>query len=135
MPPQEPAIQMYMSMAMNSIQAGELLEKAMVLMEKQKIRHLPVMMKDKVIGMLSDRDIKLAGSILGEDANKLPVIDVCNQSPYTVSPETPLRTVATTMADKQYGSAIVLKDGKLVGIFTTTDACRALSDIIRISNS
>jgi CBS domain-containing protein len=34
------------------------------------------------------------------------------------------------MAENRIGSAIVTKHGKLVGIFTVTDACRALAEII-----
>jgi acetoin utilization protein AcuB len=34
------------------------------------------------------------------------------------------------MAEKRIGSAIVAKDGKLVGIFTVTDACRALAQVL-----
>jgi acetoin utilization protein AcuB len=39
-------------------------------------------------------------------------------------------TVARTMAEKRIGSAIVAKNGKLVGIFTVTDACRALAQVL-----
>jgi len=38
--------------------------------------------------------------------------------------------VARTMADNHIGSAIVTKDDKLVGIFTVTDACRALARVL-----
>ncbi|MGO9803915.1 MAG: CBS domain-containing protein [Steroidobacteraceae bacterium] len=38
--------------------------------------------------------------------------------------------VARVMAQNRIGSAIVTKHGKLVGIFTVTDACRALAEII-----
>lgn len=131
MPQMNPTIKMYMAMALHSIEAGESIEKAGDLMAKQDIRHLPVMSKGKVIGILSDRDIKLAGSVLGDAANKLPVLDACQQKPYIVDPETPLAAVATEMADKHYGSAIVVSSGKLVGIFTTVDACRALADVLR----
>jgi CBS domain-containing protein len=34
------------------------------------------------------------------------------------------------MAENRIGSAIVTKDGKLVGIFTVTDACRALAEVL-----
>jgi len=47
-----------------------------------------------------------------------------------VPASTPVSTVARTMADNRIGSAIVTKDGKLVGIFTVTDACRALAEVL-----
>jgi acetoin utilization protein AcuB len=35
------------------------------------------------------------------------------------------------MAAKKYGSAIVMQNGKVVGIFTTVDACQALADLLQ----
>jgi CBS domain-containing protein len=35
------------------------------------------------------------------------------------------------MAERHLGSALVTRGGKLVGIFTTTDACRALARLLR----
>lgn len=133
MPKIHPMIHMYMATIVHSIEAGEPLEDAAELMKKLSIRHLPVTLKGKLVGILSERDVNLAGSIMGDESNKLPVIDVCNQHPYTVSPETSLADVATTMADKHYGSAIVVKDGKLAGIFTAIDACRVLADLVKIA--
>jgi CBS domain-containing protein len=39
------------------------------------------------------------------------------------------------MAERRIGSAIVVKGDKLVGIFTVTDACRALADVLKIPDS
>ena len=58
------------------------------------------------------------------------VIDVCSEDPYIVDPDEPVRMVAQEMAKKHYGSAVVVQNKKLVGIFTTVDACRALSQMI-----
>ena len=99
-------------------------------MSELGVRHLPVMNQGEIVGIISDRDIKLASGIEGIDADKFPVIDVCAGNPYRVEPDTSLRDVANTMASKHYGSAIVVQNGKVVGIFTTVDACRALAEII-----
>ena len=128
----EPTVQMYMARVLQTIEAGESLKKAEEVMSKQGIRHLPVLQKGVVVGVLSDRDIKLAGSIMGNESAKLPVIDVCTGNPYTVEPEAPLQEVAKTMADKHYGCVLVLENKKLVGIFTTVDACRVLADLIGV---
>jgi acetoin utilization protein AcuB len=47
-----------------------------------------------------------------------------------VSPDSPLDEVALEMAENRYGSAIIVQDKKVVGIFTTVDACRALAAIL-----
>jgi acetoin utilization protein AcuB len=126
----EPTIQKFMTTMPFSIEADRSIQKAEQLMSKQQIRHLPVMQNGKIIGLISDRDIKLASGIEGVDPATLPVIDACHENPYSVEPDMLLSQVAATMAEKHYGSAIVVQNGKLVGIFTTVDACRALSDIL-----
>ncbi len=39
------------------------------------------------------------------------------------------------MAEKRYGSVIIMKDLKVAGIFTTVDACRALTQILNQQGS
>ncbi|HKB07185.1 MAG TPA: CBS domain-containing protein [Candidatus Polarisedimenticolia bacterium] len=51
--------------------------------------------------------------------------------PYTVGPRTSLAKVARSMAKAKYGSAIVMDRGRIVGIFTATDALEALAGLIR----
>ncbi len=114
-----------------SIEAGENLAAAVEVMAKHQIRHLPVMQDSEVVGILSDRDIKLAQSIEGINIDQLPVLDICVEEPYIVGPDEPLSHIASTMASKHYGSAIIVQNDKLVGIFTTVDACRALSEILQ----
>ena len=59
------------------------------------------------------------------------VEEAMTEQPYTVEPETPLDQVARTMAEKKFGSAVVLQNHKVVGIFTTVDACQALSELLQ----
>jgi acetoin utilization protein AcuB len=121
---------MYMASIVQHVEAGDKMSKAVDLMKKFSIRHLPVLDKGKIVGMLSDRDVKLASGI-ADDMDDLIVADVCHTDPYIVAPDTPLAQVASTMADKHYGSAMVVSNGKLAGIFTATDACRVLADMIK----
>ncbi len=127
----EPTIQKYMTTTPVSIEAKESMDAAAALMDKQKIRHLPVMNKGEVVGLVSDRDLKMASGIEGVDPSSVPVIDVCQENVYKVEPNNLLSDVASTMAQKHYGSALVMQNGKLVGIFTTVDACRALHDVLK----
>ncbi len=50
--------------------------------------------------------------------------------PYTVSPDAPLRDVARTMAEQKFGSAVVVDGDEVTGVFTTTDALRALAAVL-----
>ena len=61
---------------------------------------------------------------------KLKVRDAYVDKPCVVPASTPLATVARTMAEHHIGSAIVTKHDKLVGIFTVTDACRSLAQVL-----
>ena len=130
MPKSEPTIQKFMTTQPQSIESKDKLEKAKDVMAKYGIRHLPVMREGEVIGMLSDREINLAYGLEGVEPTSLLVVDACSGHPYIVEPDEPLRLAAQEMANKHHGSAVVMQNGKLVGIFTTVDACRALSWII-----
>lgn len=123
-------IQKYMTTQPYSIAPGQNLAAAQDTMKKYKIRHLPVVKDGKVVGMLSDRDIKLIEGFEDLDAAQILVADACVDKPYIVEPDAPLGEVVKEMASKRYGSAMVVQHGKLVGIFTTVDACRALSSIL-----
>ena len=81
---------------------------------------------------MTDRDIKLLlGPGLGNpDERELKVRDAYVDEPCVVPASTPVATVARTMAEHHIGSAIVTKGHKLVGIFTVTDACRALAQVL-----
>ena len=126
----DPMIGTYMTRSPHSIDAEASIKQAQAMMKDYDIRHLPVTKGGKVIGMLSDRDVKVAYGLRGMDPAGLPVETVCQKDPYIVDSQTLLRQVAYTMAVKHYGSTIVVDDGKLVGIFTTVDACRVLTSLI-----
>jgi CBS domain-containing protein len=86
----------------------------------------------EIVGVLTDRDIKLVlGPDFGSpDERELRVRDAYVERPCIVPASTPVAKVARVMAQNRIGSAIVTKHGKLVGIFTVTDACRALAQIV-----
>ncbi len=115
-----------------SVEVEAPLADAHQLMRARNFRHLPVMSCGALVGVLTDRDIKL---ILGPDfgnpcEHDLKVRDAYLEQPCVVAASTPLAKVARVMADRHIGCAIVTKNDKLVGIFTVTDACRALAQVL-----
>jgi CBS domain-containing protein len=115
-----------------SIDVDAPLKDAHRLMREHHFRHLPVTRADAIVGVLTDRDIKL---VLGPDFDypneeQLTVRDAYVERPCVVNASTPVAIVARTMAENHIGSAIVTKNDKLVGIFTVTDACRALAEVL-----
>ena len=119
----------YMTTHPHSIDEQATMRQAMELMTQHHIRHLPVKRGGKVIGILSDRDLKLFFGISNMNPDHLKVSSISHGHPYTVPPDAPLSKVAKEMADKHYGSALVMKGEELLGIFTTVDACRALAEL------
>ena len=101
---------------------------ALDFMEEMEIRHLPIVQNGKVIGIVSARDLGQA-QLLAKA--KITVAEVMTPNPYCVAVGTPLSVVTKEMAQHKYGSAIVTNEsGEVVGIFTTTDAMRLLSEIL-----
>jgi acetoin utilization protein AcuB len=101
-------------------------------LREHQIRHLPVVEHGALKGVVSDRDIKL---MLGPDfaypsPRELTVRDVMVEDCYVVDLATPLQAVVRHMAEHRLGSALVTRRGKLAGVFTVTDACRAFADYL-----
>lgn len=110
------------------IQGQALLSEALEIMREKGIRHLPVFTGAKLKGVLSDRDLKFAIALMGESAKEMKVIDVCTTEVYKVTPMAKVSEVAAEMAEKKMGSALVVDGESLVGLFTTSDALKALSE-------
>ena len=118
----------YMSAAPICVQLGTELSVAAELMQKHDIRHLPVLDANKLVGVVSERDLAIVESLVPDDWERYPVAEAMTPSPHSVSPDTPLQDVARTMADHKYGCVLVVgPSGKLLGLFTTVDALNALA--------
>ena len=116
----------------HTIEAEADIVSAMEAMRSAGVRHLPVLKDHHPVGILSERDVAIAGSVRGGDPMNamLTVWDVCTHEPYVVEAGTPLAEVARTMADRAIGSALVTQGGELIGIVTTTDLARGLANML-----
>jgi len=99
-------------------------------MHEHHIRHLPVLEGGYLFGILSERDIDLVEALPDVDPDKVTVEEAMTQDPYTVAPGTPVREVVGAMAQHKYGTAVVMEEGRVVGIFTTVDAMRLLAAVL-----
>lgn len=125
-----PTIQKYMTSCPFTIEASQPVYQAQELMKLHQIRHLPVLEDGKLVGLVSDRDVKLYVSLAGVDPKRDVVRDLIDHEVYSVSPAARLDEVTSDMAEKKLGSALVVDHQNLVGIFTTVDAMRAISDLL-----
>jgi len=80
--------------------------------------------------MLTERDLHLVETLKDVDPTKVTVEDAMSTQVYSVEPDTGLDAVAREMAEHKYGSAVVMQNQKVVGIFTTVDACSALAELL-----
>lgn len=124
-----PRVKDFMTKQPYTIDEHTSIAEAQQIMKKYNIRHLPVVINNKVVGIVSDRDLKSAGSVKASPLT-LQVKYIYHEQPYSVDPNTPLDEVAKEMAKHHYGSAMIVKGDQLVGIFTTVDACRALAFLL-----
>jgi CBS domain-containing protein len=119
----------------HTIEASSSIHQAKAVMDAERIRHLPVTSEGRLVGMLSERDLKLAFAIAAttEPADGLHVGDVCNLEAYVVEHNTPLDQVLVYLAEQRMSSALVTRNGKLVGIVTNTDIYRSYSEHLKIT--
>lgn len=125
-----PSIQKFMSNAPYTIGPDQPLALAHTMMREHQIRHLPVLHGGKLVGMLTARDLALVETLEGVRPSETLVEDAMSTNIYQVEPDAPLDEVTSEMAEHKYGSAVVASNGKVVGIFTTVDACRALTELL-----
>jgi acetoin utilization protein AcuB len=97
-------------------------------MLEHDVRHLPVLRGEKLVGLLFKSDLKLVEALSREVLRPVQVQSVMVTEYYTVAPDEALDVAAREMSKRKWGSALVIDQGKVVGVFTTTDALRALSD-------
>jgi acetoin utilization protein AcuB len=98
---------------------------AVALLREHRIRHLPVTDADRVVGVVTDRDL------LGAPPD-LPVSASMSRPVQVVSPRTGIDRAARLLFDRRIGCLPVIEDGMLVGILTQTDAVAALVDVLRL---
>jgi predicted transcriptional regulator len=113
------------------------LTKAESLFKHHKIRHIPVVHRETIIGMLSYTDllrISFADAIDDDDEvvidttvyNMFTVEQVMAKKLVTITPETTIKEAAEILASKEFHALPVCEEHLLVGIITTTDLMKYL---------
>ncbi|MBL4608872.1 MAG: CBS domain-containing protein [Pseudomonadales bacterium] len=132
-PKKMPKIKTVMTAFPHSVIKATSIQNAQKFMRQHHLHHLPVTEGDQVIGIISDRDIKL---LLGPDFDypsekELTVEDAYMPNAYIVDLSTPLDLVLENMAKRHIGSAIVTRKKKLAGVFTHEDVCKSFASHLR----
>ena len=123
-----PAIEKYMTTSPHAIGRDQPLTLAHAMLKKHRIRHLPVLDGGELVGLLSERDLQLIETFEGVDPKRVTIEEAMSTSVYAVTPETKLDEVLRAMAEQKYGCTVVIQNGRVVGVFTTVDVCRAFAE-------
>jgi len=102
------------------------LSDAWAIMEREKIRHLPVVRAGQLLGIVSDRDVLLRASLdsRGEPTvpQRLLVAAAMTPAPYVCGLSTPVEELVRVMTETKIDAVLVVSsEDKLVGLVTTTD--------------
>ena len=125
-----PSVKSVMTPFQYSIDGNDLLGRAQDEMAEHGVRHLPVLIDGCLASVLSERDLRIALQADPDSPRTRRVAEVATRKAYVVELTEPLDVVLHHMAHAHADCALVVKDGKLVGIFTSTDACRAFGELL-----
>ena len=129
----------WMNTLVFSISADASLQKAITLQKECKVHILPVMDKQKLVGIITDRDIKRASisDKMPIDVNEaislastIKVRDVMTPHPVTIPYEYTMREAAEILLNNKISGAPVMdNDGKMIGIINRSDALKVLMSL------
>lgn len=129
----QPTVQDIMMKGPATLKCDDILDLADDVMNLGRIRHLPIVEGDRVVGILSQRDLfrSALAAVVGW-AHKtrkallktIQVKEVMSTPVTTVSPETSVKEAARIMMEKKIGCLPVVESEMLVGLVTETDMLR-----------
>jgi CBS domain-containing protein len=127
-----------------SLGAADTLDLADDIMRLGRIRHMPVVSRGKLVGILSQRDLLRAAissalnfrwSAERKWLAKISVREVMTTDVITISPDAPVREAVLAMLKRRIGCLPVVEKGKLVGLLSETDCMRYLVKLLGVSDA
>jgi CBS domain-containing protein len=128
----DPNVETCMSSKVESLGPDALVSEAVELCIRAGIRHVPVVDGGSLMGIVSDRDIRLAmgrelaAELLAETEGRLeipetPLSEIMTRRVFTIGPKQTLSEAAHVMVTKRISALPVEEDARLIGILTQTD--------------
>jgi len=125
-----------------TVEPHDMIDRVFFLIHYEKVRHIPVIEKGKVIGMVSDRDMYKAlgpksnsnAIESGKGSTELHVVskkvqNIMRRGIISTTSDAQASDAASLMAEHKIGALPVIDDGKLVGILSATDILRVFSKL------
>ena len=107
------------------------LSEARHLLAEHRIRRLPVIAGRRLVGIVSDRDVRSASA----SHDRTPVAQIMTPNVVTATSQMRVDEAARIMLDGRFGGLPVVDGGELTGIVTETDLLRALIDVLETESS
>ncbi|MBN1225763.1 MAG: CBS domain-containing protein [Deltaproteobacteria bacterium] len=124
-----------------TVEEKTLIDDARKIMEAHRIRRLPVMRKDKLVGLVTNHMLLEASPSPATSLSihelhyllaKMPVKEIMVKNPYTISPDMPAEEALQLGQEKGYGAFLVMEDDRLVGVVTESDIVRVMTKILGV---
>ncbi len=125
----------WMTKSMITIKPKDTLRHARERLAKYRINQIPVVINDKLVGIVTDRDVRDAypsslrlfhGKDIDEFGDSHIVEEVMTYNVVAISPQTSLREAAQRLRRQRFGALPVVENGKLVDIITRSDLLDAM---------
>jgi acetoin utilization protein AcuB len=132
-----------MSKNVVSINENTLVDDAKKIMEAWRIRRLPVMKKDKLIGLVTKHMMLKAEPSPATSLSiyelryilaKMTVKEIMVKNPVTVSPDMPVEEALRLGEEKRHGAFPVVANKRLIGIVTESDVVKLASKIVKVQD-
>ncbi|HIC91414.1 MAG TPA: CBS domain-containing protein [Syntrophaceae bacterium] len=134
-------VKKWMSTKLITVNENTSMMKALRIMKDNRIRRLPVMKDEKLVGIITDRDLKEASPSKASTLDvhelyyllsEIRVKDIMAKNPITIRPDESVEKAAVLMLEKKISGLPVVENENLVGIITQTDIFRVLTSITGI---
>jgi acetoin utilization protein AcuB len=130
-----------MSTNVVTVDEKTLVDDAKKIMEAHRIRRLPVIKKDKLVGLVTKHMLLEAAPSPATSLSiyevhyllsKMTVKDIMVKNPYTISPDMPVEEALQLGQEKGYGGFLVMEKGRLVGVVTESDIVRVMTRVLGV---
>lgn len=111
-----------------TVSPAETARNAYKLMRDRRFRHLPVVSDGRLVGILSDRDLRPV--LLSPGLARVRVSELMSEDLTTITPEVAIEDAASLLVVKRIGCLPVVADERLVGIVTETDLLAVLVELL-----
>ncbi|HEY3002227.1 MAG TPA: CBS domain-containing protein [Kribbellaceae bacterium] len=99
---------------------------ALTVMRRNEVRHLPVVVDQRCVGILTESDL-VRGLASGRSAAELTAEELCHSPAPSVPAGSSLQTMANAMIDADVDALILVSRGVMVGMVTSTDVLGAVT--------